>query len=431
MNVAAEEYSLGCHRNFSQDEVLIPLLLEELPTAKEFKDAVKSLSPEQQRFARAYRSMQLASSVFGVCIIQIKPQLEVLLGLPAGALDKEMKLTQDLMELFVEYQIPSDMLSYNGVYDDSVALQDILSNVKDNVKGVVDVIESEKEKQLKAEQAKTKVAVEMAVQSAVRDSPHYRGRKLAGAPRSPMVLGAPAYTAAMRAKPYDSDLVQAAPVYRTKGAKDVDFRGGLDNDLVDDLLKELSEQMEEKVGNILEDKVSQQNHRAVMASVQQGVDFTLTPKILDTAIELNGEGSALRSTTIKTGPHWVRKRQENLLSSRKTQTLSSDEIKVEKNKAFDLLDALSRSGSLPIPYSDLHVVVAVTHCFDKDVMSTVVCDNVNPIEKLERSTLLLASAVHGVPARELIGDVDELHRLEKMMQFLIQPADTAEDKEDN
>ena len=173
----------------------------------------------------------------------------------------------------------------------------------------------------------------------------------------------------------------------------------------------------------------QQELPTTLASKQQGLDFTLTPKILDASIELNGEGNALRSTTIKTGPNWVRNRQENLLSIRTTQKLSSDDIKAEKNKAFDLLDALSRSGSLPIAYSDLHVVVAVTHCFDKDVMSTVVCDNVNPIEKLERSTLLLASAVHGVPARELIGDVNELHRLEKSMQFLIEPAEeaTAED----
>ena len=419
MNDAAEEYSLDCHRNFSQDEVLIPLLLEELPTAKEFKDAVKSLSPEQQRFARAYRGMQLASSVFGVCIIQIKPQLEALLGLPADALDKEMKLTQDLMELFVEYQIPSDMLSYNGVHDTSVALQDILSNVKDNVKGVMDVIHLEKEKQLKAEQAKTEMAMNKAVQSAVRGSPHCRGRKLAGDPptmqamgsRSPLVLETDDSMSMMCA----SSIMERGPVYKMKGV----------DDLVNEIMTEL-EQMEEEDVNTLEDKGSQQNLRAGMVSVQQGVDFTLTPKILDTAIELNGEGSALRSTTIKTGPHWERKRQENLLSSQKKQKLSSDEIKVEKNKAFDLLDALSRSGSLPIAYSDLHVVVAVTHCFDKDVMSTVVCDNVNPIEKLERSTLLLASAVHGVPARELIEDVNELHRLEKMMPFLIQPADTAE-----
>ena len=71
-------FRFTCLAWFVQDELLIPLLLEELPTAKEFKDAIKSLSPEQQRFARAYRKMQLASSVFGVCVIQIKPQLEAL-----------------------------------------------------------------------------------------------------------------------------------------------------------------------------------------------------------------------------------------------------------------------------------------------------------------------------------------------------------------
>lgn len=127
---------------------MIPLLLEELPTAKEFKDAIKSLSPEQQRFAKAYRSMQLESSVFGICVVQIKPQLEALLSLPPNSLDKEMKLTQDLMELFVEYQVPSDLLSYNGATDD-VAVEDKVSNVREHVKSVMEVIEGEKEKHLK------------------------------------------------------------------------------------------------------------------------------------------------------------------------------------------------------------------------------------------------------------------------------------------
>ncbi|KAL7527272.1 hypothetical protein ACHAXR_001872, partial [Thalassiosira sp. AJA248-18] len=154
----------------NKDELLIPLLLDELPTAKEFKDAVKSLSPEQQRFARAYRKMQLASSVFGICVIQIKPQLEALLGLPPDALDKEMKLTQDLMELFIEYQVPSDLLSYNGFSED-VATEDKISNVRDNVKSVMDVVTAEKEKQLKSEQAKTEMAMEKAFQSAAYEAP--------------------------------------------------------------------------------------------------------------------------------------------------------------------------------------------------------------------------------------------------------------------
>merc|ERR1712087_724310 len=121
----------------------------------------------------------------------------------------------------------------------------------------------------------------------------------------------------------------------------------------------------------------------------EGVDFTLIPKVLDSAVEKSEQASALRSTTIKTNKDWVRNRQDNLLSSPKRQKLGAEYIKAEKNKAFDLLDALSRSGSLPIAYSELHVMVVVTHCFEKDVMSTVVCDNINPIEKLENRLFFL------------------------------------------
>jgi|AACY02.10.fsa_nt_gi hypothetical protein len=35
---------------------------------------VESLSPEQQRFARAFREMQLSSSLFAFAVIQVKPQ---------------------------------------------------------------------------------------------------------------------------------------------------------------------------------------------------------------------------------------------------------------------------------------------------------------------------------------------------------------------
>lgn len=95
----------------------------------------------------------------------------------------------------------------------------------------------------------------------------------------------------------------------------------------------------------------------------------------------------------------------------------------EKAKAFDLLDALSRSGALSVDHASLHIVIAATHCFDKTLMDTVIQDNVNPIEKvplllsfisssssphslshpqLERSSLIVASTIHSVEPVELL-----------------------------
>merc|ERR1719502_2174998 len=65
----------------NKDELTIPLDLSTIPTPKEFKDAIESLSPEQQNFAKAFRSMQLESTLFGVLVVQIKPQLEKVLNL--------------------------------------------------------------------------------------------------------------------------------------------------------------------------------------------------------------------------------------------------------------------------------------------------------------------------------------------------------------
>jgi hypothetical protein len=114
-----------------KDSVRIPLNLEQIPSAKEFKNAIQSLSPEQQAFAQAFRSMQLESTLFGVCVIQIKPQLEKVLNLAPNSLTKEIKLNQDLMELFIDYQIPSDLLSFSG--DDASDGNTRLNAVKGHV----------------------------------------------------------------------------------------------------------------------------------------------------------------------------------------------------------------------------------------------------------------------------------------------------------
>ena len=133
----------------NKDVLKIPLMLEEIPTPKQFRDAIESLSPEQQRFAKAFRGMQLESTLFGVCVIQIKPQLEKLLKLPPDSLTKEIKLTQELLGLFTEFQIPSDLLSYDGEPDAPPAEK--LARVAEYTRRMQEMIELSKKRELEAE----------------------------------------------------------------------------------------------------------------------------------------------------------------------------------------------------------------------------------------------------------------------------------------
>ena len=73
-----------------------------------------------------------------------------------------------------------------------------------------------------------------------------------------------------------------------------------------------------------------------------------------------------------------------------------------RQTAFDLLEALTRSGGLPCEDAELHVVVAATHVFDESVLETVVRRDMNPIEAVERSEVIMASVVHGQAGHRLI-----------------------------
>jgi len=430
----------------NKDEVHIPLLLNEIPTAKEFKDAIGSLSPEQQRFAKSFRLMQLDSSVLGVCIIQIKPQLEKLLGLPEGSLTKEIKLTEDLMELFVEYQVPSDLLTCDFVPDGdgdgdsdgdgdwvglegkgkgnhkSVNIKDQVANVQEHVKSVLDIIATQKKEQLEEQAMKTGMAIlskheqydsyadynddggegneceeacmPPAALSLQRDPPPvpYSGRKM-------KLRSGKMHCGLMPPKKYIANT--ATPSSSSKSsprATGSDFKKESDP-----------------------------------SPLETGaVDFAAMPKVLDRVFELHDKSSALRSTTIETANSgWTRIRQENLLSKTSKGSLEKDSILSEKSKAFDLLDALSRSGSLGISYSELHVLICATHRFEKNVMETVIRDNINPIEKLEMSTLLMASTILGIPAKDLIRSGKDRKRLEASFPLLLGVASDNDNVDDN
>merc|ERR1712130_841154 len=127
-------------------EVCIPLLAEDIPSAQAFRQASESLSPEQLAFVSAYRRMQLESTLFGLAIVQIKPQLEKVLGLPPDALTKHVALVEDLLEIFIRYQIPSDLVSYDQSAHAAPLVQ--VERVKFLVQEMKDMIASLKSEEL-------------------------------------------------------------------------------------------------------------------------------------------------------------------------------------------------------------------------------------------------------------------------------------------
>jgi hypothetical protein len=58
------------------------------------------------------------------------------------------------------------------------------------------------------------------------------------------------------------------------------------------------------------------------------------------------------------------------------------------------------------------VVVAATHVFKESVMNTLCQKNVNPIEKVEQSSLIIASTIHETAPKNLLKNAAELKRVE-------------------
>ena len=132
------------------------------------------------------------------------------------------------------------------------------------------------------------------------------------------------------------------------------------------------------------------------------MDFTKVPSTLDTKFEKLDTDSALRPTIINVGEVWQKKSLKSLRGKPVEKSLLSNEQDEEKTRCYDLLDALSCSGSLEIDCASLHVVIAATHCFDESIVNTIVQNNINPIKKVERSLLIVGSTIQGKPAGQLI-----------------------------
>ena len=142
-------------------------------------------------------------------------------------------------------------------------------------------------------------------------------------------------------------------------------------------------------------------------------DISALPNIIESRFEQLGQGAEVRPTIVKPGPIWTKKFQANLLSKPETSSLHEELQKKEKDGAYDLLDALTRSGAIPLQSAELHVFVAATHCFDKTLIETVIQNNQNPIEHVERSALVIASVLHTANPISLLTQ----NNVERMKQF--------------
>lgn len=378
----------------NKDELQIPLITDVLPSAKDFKDAISSLSPEQQDFAKSFRSMQLESSVFGVCVIQIKPQLERLLGLPDDALTKEIQLTQDLMSLFIDYQIPSDLLSLQHVSSTPATDAEKVALVKGYVKSVTDMIASETNKQLDEQTGKADMRTEIMHKKTggrglsmvdnltklglykSQTSSHYAegeiynradGKKVRRVKKTVVTQKSSQLATLWRGVSEPPSALSSQSGAGESGMSDI-FRDGDDQQTLPEADHETPRvsPSNEDMGEINSTDVLKILDQADKHAVVN--DLTTIPTILDEKLEALDTDNSLHSTIIKAGEKWTRNRQQNLLVSPESSILTSKDIQSEKNKAFDLLDAISRSGTLPIDCSEFHIVIAISHCFENDVM---------------------------------------------------------------
>lgn len=582
------------------EELTIPLDVTTMPSPKEFRDAIESLSPEQQRFAKACRAMQLESTLFAIVVIDIKPQLEKVLNLPADSLTKEVKLTRDLMRLLVKYQVPSDHLSHEEHTTNATGTtnpRDALEAVRGHCRAMYELIsemqecELQQQRQTRAfEQEHQHQGQEKAAATGKeRPSPevkvfslilyrwkkngslqliscsdmssftffqrlttfeHFRffsrtvvdksvpGRRTLCQIDSsrnchawvhPQGVGAALVTDnAAPARSANMLLSEAVEVFLSsmcgqweRASEDLSlvcpeitelFQNGLQsqsfriqNDLdailenmqsnieqvilradsLDKLVKQSTDLSQpatqfyrtaekptrfsrlmswgtkrnsapsaaalpapsnataasaglrapesatapatsssaapEKAASQLEggasssrlevtDQSAGHNGRrpdraydVVTSSGDVEWDLTQVPAEMDRSISALDVEGAVRLATITPSDSWTKK-SAGLVASPKKSVLGATEQKQERNAAFDLLDVLSMSGALVVNNAHLHVLIAATHSFDKSIMETLVQDSVNPIEKVMRSTLMMASTVHRRPASDLFQD---------------------------
>jgi hypothetical protein len=402
----------------NKDEFVIPLLFEAIPSAGEFRDAIRSLSPEQQEFCKMFRKMQLESNTFAVVVIQIKPQLERVLNLHSGSLTKEIKLTQDLMKLLLEYQIPTDLLKFEG--DEVTAASEKVTKVRESVKMVFDVIEESKSEEEKERKRIAELEnLELDHDESNDDYRNYKvkksgfglgggsglfgraeGARMSGPmPPAPpgmvMSMAAPQMIPAPAPKPMKKSTIRAKETSVTMAAAS--------SLQMEQLLAQQAQQVVQQAQTSVPVPNPPTNvSQPQPPSYDQSFDYTKVSTLIDQAMDSKLKEATIRPVIIKHDGTVQRSFLKSLLSKPENEVLYETEKKNAYNKALDLLDCLSRSGELEMLHSQVHVFYAVQQAFDDTVMDTIVKKNHNPIHQMEKAMLLLAKTIHGTSLEEIV-----------------------------
>jgi len=370
----------------------------------------------------------------GILVIQIKPQLERVLNLPEDCLTKEIKLTQELLQLFVEYHIPSDLLSHDP---EASAERKPVDAVKTHVAAMQELVRQAKEEEEAYRQRDEVKSLEhycLELKSAlqeeklkdrweVRDKMKLRNKVQETLDWLRKNVFAETYAFEGKQKELEAIAIPImTKIYQEAGKGGMpggipggDFGGGAWGDDCDVGLDCGGGDW----GFGMDPQPPPQQPTQQPSCLASGIrDYTQLPKEMDRRIDEFDTDSLLRPAIITPGGSWTKTTQRALLASPSTTTLRGDEQKKERDFAFDLLDVLTKSGSLLVEHASLHIVVAVAHCFDKSVIETVIQNNCNPIEKVERSMLIMASTVHQLPAAALIQEA-ELPRLRSSSPALL------------
>jgi len=336
--------------------------------------------------------MQLESTLFGVLVLHIKPQLEKLLNLFPDALTKEVALQQELMDLFIKHQIPADLLS---APEDALPGRGKLDAVKSNVAAVRAMIKRQEDEDI-AHRAKEELyqrplaALEQEYTPRIAAMNEECAAQMAmpmmamarGGGGAPMMakMAAPMRRAAM---PQARMMAAAAPSPPVAFAPQADFCGGSSSFGFSAGASAPAPAPGGGApapgggggggggngagpGAAAPRPVTAAPGAAADAAAggaeedaeDAARDLTKVPVQLDGNYERLDPDSALRATIIAPNGAWAKKSWASILSKEpKSETLGSDEQKSARAAAFDLLDALSRSGALPMEHAALHVVM--------------------------------------------------------------------------